>query len=74
MTFKGSKPTTHKLFGVVIETRQIKQLHTDSTHSYIDWDDSLKNIRYVTKTEHDWLLKKKADEDQKRREDEAVAA
>jgi hydrocephalus-inducing protein len=44
-----------------------------AANPYIDWDDSMKNIKYVTKTEYEWLLKKKAEEEAKRREEEALA-
>lgn len=34
----------------------------------------MKNVRYVTKTEYDWLVKKRAEDEAKRREEEALAA
>lgn len=74
VTFKGSKPTTHKNFALLLETRQIKQAQANAANAYIDWDDSMKNVKYVTKTEYDWLIKKRAEEEAKRREEEALAA
>ena len=37
---------------------------------FVDWDESIVNIKYVTKTEFDWRVKKKEEEETKRREEE----
>lgn len=34
----------------------------------------MKSIKYVTKTEYEWLVKRKAEEEARRREEEALAA
>ena len=55
IVFKSSKAVSHKDLALACETLQIKQ----NSEEYQDWDDSMTVRRFVTKTEFDWIEKKK---------------
>lgn len=67
--FKSEKAVSHKDLPIVCESVQVKQ----AGEEYQDWDDSMTITRFVTKTEFDWIEKKKEDE-RKKREEEAENA
>ncbi len=69
LTFKSSKTITHKQTALVCTTTQIKQ----ASPEFKDWDDSMFITKMVTKTEFEWLERKK-EEEKKRREEQAEAA
>jgi len=66
LTFKSMKSVVHKDFAVLCETRQIRQ----SEASFVDWDDSMSNVRYVTQSEYDWYTKRREEEEARRRSEE----
>ena len=72
--FKANKPNTFKNFLLSCETKQINQTKTqkESINEFIDWDDSKTIVRYVTKTEYDWAIRKREEEIQKKREEELL--
>lgn len=69
MSFKANKTTIHKQFQILCETIQIQQ-----GGGFRDWDDSMSNIRYVTKTEFEIVMRKREEEVQRRRAEEAQVA
>lgn len=55
IVFKSAKTVAHKDLALACETVQIKQ----NTEEYQDWDDSMTVRRFVTKTEFEWIEKRK---------------
>lgn len=53
--FRSDKAVSHKDLAILCESVQIKQ----AGEEYRDWDDSMTIRRFVTKTEFDWIEKKK---------------
>ncbi|EGR29178.1 hypothetical protein IMG5_161280 [Ichthyophthirius multifiliis] len=86
--FKGNKPTTHKNFALILETKHLKQVGSIEDFQiknqkdllnlppipFIDWDDSMSRTLLVTQREFDWYVKKSEEANTKRREEEALAA
>ena len=69
LNFRSNKAVIHKMFNLMCETNQILQ-----GVIFKEWDDSMTNVKYVTKTESDWLQRKKEEELQKRRQEELEKA
>jgi len=57
LIFKSAKTVTYKELALACQTNQIKQ----NAPEFVDWDDSQSVTKYVTKTEFDWLERKKED-------------
>jgi hypothetical protein len=55
LVFKSAKTVTHKETPLACQTTQIKQ----AAPEFVDWDDSQSVTKYVTKTEFEWLERKK---------------
>ena len=72
LNFRSTKSISYKAFGLLCETCQITQGHNEGV--FKEWDDSMTVVRYVTKTESDWLQKKREEEIQKRRQEELEKA
>jgi len=66
--FKSAKTVTYKDLPLILEAKGIKR------DEYKDWDDSMTNVRYVTKTEYDWHMKKMEEERKRKEEEEEKAA
>ena len=62
VVFLSSKAVSHKDLALLCETIQIRQ----NSEEYIDWDDSMTIRKFVTKTEFDWMERKKAEEKRRR--------
>lgn len=71
LNFKSNKTNIYKAFGLLCETTSINQGH-DGT--FKEWDDNMTVVRYVTKTEYDWLQKKREEENQRRKQEELEKA
>ncbi|EGR28756.1 hypothetical protein IMG5_169530, partial [Ichthyophthirius multifiliis] len=64
--YKANKTVTYKNIPLILETKQIKQ----NSDKFIDWDDSMTNIKYVTQKEYEWWIKKKKEEEELRKQEE----
>lgn len=69
VVFRSEKTVTYKDLALLCETLQVKQTGGE----YLDWDNSMTIRKFVTKSEFDWLERKK-EEEKKKREEEAEAA
>ena len=65
-TFKSQKTVTYKDLPMICQIQGIAAKDTK------DWDDSMVNTRYVTKTEYDWYIRKFEEEERKRKEEEEL--
>lgn len=73
LKFRSPKSNTYKSFQLALETRQIQQAAPEG-EEFVDWDDAMTNVRYVTPTEFNWYQKRREEAEQKRREEEAALA
>ena len=71
LNFKSNKTNIYKAFALLCETTAIVQGH-DGT--FKDWDDSMTVVRYVTKTEFDWMQRKREEEEKRRKQEELEKA
>lgn len=62
--FKSSSAVTYKDLPLVCQVQGITR------EKFTDWDSSMKNTKFVTKTEYEWFMKKQEEEERRRKEEE----